>query len=332
VEGSVPGAVSNVLYDGVATEPADANTYAVTADFVPADTANYNSLTGASAGDFVIEKATPTLAVTNSPVTYTGAAQAAVVEGSVPGAVSNVQYDGVATEPTDANTYAVTADFVPTDTANYNSLTGASAGDFVIEKATPTLAVTNSPVIFNGSPQAAVVEGSVPGAVSNVLYDGVATVPTDPNTYAVTADFVPTDTANYNSLTGASAGNFVIQPPGPFLTLLKTADPTTFNWVGDVISYSYELTNTGDVTLEGPFTVTDDKATVTCPDTASLAPTESITCTASYTVTWDDVLAGEVTNSATASGAFLGDPVTSDVAQATVTGVTLKVFFPVIFR
>jgi uncharacterized repeat protein (TIGR01451 family) len=165
-----------------------------------------------------------------------------------------------------------------------------------------------------------------------VLYDGVATVPTDPNTYAVTADFVPTDTANYNSLTGASAGNFVIQPPGPFLTLLKTADPTTFNWVGDVISYSYELTNTGDVTLEGPFTVTDDKATVTCPDTASLAPTESITCTASYTVTWDDVLAGEVTNSATASGAFLGDPVTSDVAQATVTGVTLKVFFPVIFR
>jgi uncharacterized repeat protein (TIGR01451 family) len=238
----------------------------------------------------------------------------------------------VATEPTDANTYAVTADFVPADTANYNSLTGASAGDFVIEKATPTLAVTNSPVIFNGSPQAAVVEGSVPGAVSNVLYDGVATEPTDPNTYAVTADFVPTDTANYNSLTGASAGNFVIQPPGPFLTLLKTADPTTFNWVGDVISYSYELTNTGDVTLEGPFTVTDDKATVTCPDTASLAPTESITCTASYTITLADVLAGAVTNSAIGTGFFLGDPVTSDVAEATVNGVTHKFFLPLLFR
>ncbi len=77
-------------------------------------------------------------------------------------------------------TYAVNADFTPRDTANYNSLTGAAAGNFVIQKAgVPTLSVSNSPLIFNGRPQAAVVVGSVPGTVSNVLYNGSATVPTD---------------------------------------------------------------------------------------------------------------------------------------------------------
>jgi uncharacterized repeat protein (TIGR02543 family) len=179
--------------------------------------------------------------------------------------------------------------------------------------------VTNSPVFYNGSPQAAVVVGSVGGAVSNVLYDGSATAPTNVATYAVTADFTPTDTTNYNNLTGVSAGNFVINPAGPALTLVITPTPTTFVKVGDVISYSYLLTNSGDVTLSGPFTVTDDKVTVTCPATASLAPLASITCNASYTITLADVTAGSVTNTATGSGSYAGNPVISNSAHATVT-------------
>jgi hypothetical protein len=173
---------------------------------------------------------TPTLSVTNSPVTYTGAPQAANVVGSVPGTVSNVRYSGSTTAPTNAGTYVVTANFVPTDTTNYTSLVNGSAGNFVITKATPTLAVTNSPVTYDGTPKTAVVVGSVPGTVSNIRYNGSATAPTNVGTYAVTADFAPSNTTNYNSLVGASAGNFVIEsaPPPPDPPCL---DPAGFDVV-----------------------------------------------------------------------------------------------------
>src|SRR5258706_13602465 len=83
---------------------------------------------------------TATLAVNNSPQTYTGSglvATVAVSANSVPGAAANILTGGAATQ-TAAGTYAVTANFVPTDTTNYNTLTGLSAGDFRIAKANST--------------------------------------------------------------------------------------------------------------------------------------------------------------------------------------------------
>src|SRR5205823_4797790 len=85
----------------------------------------------------------------------------------------------------------------------------STAATLTVNKATPTatLAVSNSPQTYNTFGQAALVSvttSSVPGTVANVLTGGAATQ-TNVGTYAVTADFVPTDTANYNTLTGLSA-------------------------------------------------------------------------------------------------------------------------------
>ncbi|MET3962198.1 putative repeat protein (TIGR01451 family) [Marmoricola sp. OAE513] len=90
------------------------------------------------------------------------------------------------------------------------------------------------------------------------------------------------------------------------------------NDAGDRISYVFDVTNTGNVTLTS-VGVTDTlvapagpEVSVTCPKTA-LAPGETMTCTASpYTVTGNDVTAGAVKNSATATGTPpAGGPITT---------------------
>ncbi|PJJ73235.1 putative repeat protein (TIGR01451 family)/fimbrial isopeptide formation D2 family protein [Diaminobutyricimonas aerilata] len=116
------------------------------------------------------------------------------------------------------------------------------------------------------------------------------------------------------------------------LTLVKTADPVTVDSVGDVITYSFLATNSGDVTLsavgvtETAFTGTGIAPAVTCPsEAATLAPAASVTCTATYTVTQADLDAGIVTNTATAAAtapAGVEGPV-SNASTATVTAQAL---------
>src|SRR5207237_1329413 len=62
----------------------------------------------------------------------------------------------------------------------------------------------------------------------------------------------------------------------PALSIDKSSVDTTYSAPGDVLDYSYTLTNTGNVTLTGPFTVTDDLAAdEACPASpSSLAPTD----------------------------------------------------------
>ena len=97
--------------------------------------------------------------------------------------------------------------------------------------------------------------------------------------------------------------------PAPALTLVKTAvapDPVT---VGDEITYTLAVTNSGNVTLTD-VTVTDPLVGLSAIDCggdgdnviASFAPGGPITCTATYTVTQADVDAGSVSNTATATG------------------------------
>jgi hypothetical protein len=247
VAGSVPGSVTNILTGGAASQ-VNAGSYPVTANFVPTDTTNYENLTGASAGTFVIGKATPTIFVSNSPVTYTGSAQSATVSGSVPGNVTNILTGGAASQIF-VGTYPVTADFVPNDTANYISITNTPAGNFTINKANPILSISNSPVTYNGLPRSATVSSSIPGEISNILVGGSASQ-TDAGTYEVTANFVPDDTANYNSVTGASAGTFIINKVVPILSV--TNSPVEFDGLPHSATVSSVLAGTvSNVLIDG---------------------------------------------------------------------------------
>ena len=46
----------------------------------------------------------------------------------------------------------------------------------------------------------------------------------------------------------------------PKLTIDKTSPDLTFTTPGEVLHYDYLVTNSGNVTVDGPFTVADDKA------------------------------------------------------------------------
>jgi hypothetical protein len=75
--------------------------------------------------------------------------------------------------------------------------------------------------------------------------------------------------------------------------------------VGDVINYSFDVTNTGGVTLTN-VSVTDPLIpAISCPGgnpIPSLAPGASVQCTGSYAITQADIDAGSRVNSATATG------------------------------
>jgi uncharacterized repeat protein (TIGR01451 family) len=92
------------------------------------------------------------------------------------------------------------------------------------------------------------------------------------------------------------------------ITLTKGSSPSTYDTVGDVISYTYDVLNSGNTTLAGPATAVDDKATVTCPALTTIGnldgnldPGETVQCTASYNIVQADIDSGSVTNTATAT-------------------------------
>ena len=94
----------------------------------------------------------------------------------------------------------------------------------------------------------------------------------------------------------------------PELKLVKSASPLVYDHVGQVITYTYTVTNAGNVTLLGQITVTDNKVTVICPPSTTLAPGASTTCTATHTITQADLDAGQIVNIASASNGVVTSP------------------------
>lgn len=92
----------------------------------------------------------------------------------------------------------------------------------------------------------------------------------------------------------------------PAIDIVKTGSITTGDGsaVGDVITYTFTITNIGNVTLTG-VNLSDAKlglSSATCDSTTVLAPGESTACTDTYELVQGDLDTGRVDNSATATG------------------------------
>ncbi|MHA7131971.1 DUF7507 domain-containing protein [Algoriphagus namhaensis] len=100
----------------------------------------------------------------------------------------------------------------------------------------------------------------------------------------------------------------------PAIEIIKTSLPKLYREVGDVITYTLEVTNIGNLTLENVTVV--DELTETNENVGTLAPLESITLTESYTVTQEDLDRGFILNTASASGATNLNRVVEDEDRA----------------
>ena len=168
-------------------------------------------------------------------------------------------------------------------------------------------------IVISGGPIPSLAPGEVDSTTFTATYaltqadvdlgeviNSATTAGSDPYGTDVTDD---SGTANNNDTPTVVPLN-----PGPAIALIKTADASgvqTPAQVGDVISYTFQIENTGNVTLTN-VTLTDALVGIVISGgpIPSLAPgdIDAATFTATYTLIQDDLDAGEVINTATATG------------------------------
>ena len=162
---------------------------------------------------------------------------------------------------------------------------------------------------------------------TNIAIEGNSTVNINPSNWndignsTVTIEDVGSNGKTYYTEIITYQNSQVIQVTfqGAALTIAKSAYPTSYDDVGQTITYHYTVTNSGNVDISAPITVIDDKAgTVSIQSSGILSPGSSVTGTATYTMTDADINTGSVTNLASATGLFNNQPVTSPQNIVTV--------------
>jgi uncharacterized repeat protein (TIGR01451 family) len=147
---------------------------------------------------------------------------------------------------------------------------------------------------------------------------------TDIDRGVITNTATATGTASDGSAIAPATSNTVTIPTGRSIALniVKSAASRQVTGAGQLIAYSFVVTNTGNVTVHD-MVITDAKVpAVTCPQT-SLVAGAAMTCTATYTTTADDVATGRVLNTATVLAAgpdgITISPISSNQVEVGVT-------------
>jgi uncharacterized repeat protein (TIGR01451 family) len=217
----------------------------------------------------------------------------------------------------DVVTYTFTLTNTGTSTVTNASIVDAMVGapitGVVCDKTTnPALASMARAAVVTCTATHALTQAEVnSGSVTNTA---TATA-TDPNGAAVAIKSDdPTNTTNVDSNgDGAPDDATVLQlTRKPQLTLLKSSALADTNGdggpsAGDLVTYTFELTNTGNVTISGVKITDAALGGVICdstskPELAAMDPGAAVVCTATYTLVQADINRGKITNSAVATG------------------------------
>jgi uncharacterized repeat protein (TIGR01451 family) len=255
----------------------------------------------------------------NTPASDRASETVTVITAVAPPDLTVVKSNDANTDGTfsDSETLPVTAMY-PKTVAYQVQITNNSSSDATIT------AISDTPHSIAGSSCAALLNTAIAAGETKTCTFTATFANADQasvtNTFLVTA----LNDAGIDTKRDTSTVRFM---QNPALTIDKSASPATYDAVGQVISYHYLVTNTGNVTIGQPITINDDRTTdEACPAApASLAPGETIMCTASYTTTQADLDHGFVTNVALATGKT---PNRADVTSPTDTETVTAVQHP----
>ena len=313
----------------------------LTYDYVVTNSGNTTITAALSVADDVIDGAGGSVSCPALPVgglaplaTHTCSAtydvtQADIDSGSVTNTASAT--DGTTTSPDDSVT--VSADQAPELTLVKSSPTGpySTVGDTL----TYSYVVTNS---GNTTITAAisvaddVIDGAG-GSVSCPAFPAAGLAPLATYTCSATYDVTQVDIDAGSVTNTASATDGTTTSPdssvtisadqAPELTLAKSSPTGPYSTVGDTLTYSYVVTNSGNTTITAAISIADDVVdgaggSVSCPafPAAGLAPLATYTCSATYDVTQVDIDAGSVTNTASATDGTTTSPDSSVTVSA----------------
>ena len=188
------GLAVDVTYDGSATAPSAAGSYAVTG------TVNEANWQGSATGTLTIAKASASVTLADLAHVYDGTVKSATSTTDPAGLAVDITYDGSATAPSAAGSYAVTG------TVNEANWQGTATDTLTIAKASADVTLGNLLQYYNGQPRPATATTVPPGLAVDFTYDGAVTPPTAVGSYAVTG------TVNDANYAGSAAGVLTVEP------------------------------------------------------------------------------------------------------------------------
>lgn len=169
------GLAASATYDTNATVPTNAGTYAVAVSITDS---NYS---GSTTGSLTIDKAVVPVVISNLHQTFDGTPKPVTTATTPAGLTVNVTYDSSPVAPSAAGSYAVVASI---SNANYR---GSSSATLVIGQATATIVLGDLAQVYDGTMKAVTTTTTPAGLAVTVTYNGSATAPTNPGSYAVVA-------------------------------------------------------------------------------------------------------------------------------------------------
>ena len=188
------GLTMQITYNGSATAPSAAGSYAVTG------TVNEANWQGTATGTLVIAKAAAIVTLADLAHTYDGTPKNATATTDPAGLTMQITYNGSATAPSAAGSYAVTG------TVNEANWQGTATGTLTVAKAAADVTLGSLLQYYNGKPKPATATTVPPGLAVDFTYDGATNPPTAVGSYAVTG------TVNDANYTGSAAGRLTIEP------------------------------------------------------------------------------------------------------------------------